>query len=86
MGASCVAIERHGYFLRSERLGFRLWGSDDLDLAMGLWGDPLVTRLIDSRGQLPPRRLPSACRRRSRRARSTASSTGRSFCSPRMST
>ena len=40
------------YFLRSKRLGFRLWTPEDLDLAIGLWGDPLVTRLIDSRGQL----------------------------------
>ena len=47
-----MAVERHKYFLRSERLGFRSWGAEDLDLAMGLWGDPLVTRLIDSRGQL----------------------------------
>jgi RimJ/RimL family protein N-acetyltransferase len=46
-----MRIGTHRYFLRSERLGFRLWGPDDLDLAMGLWGDSLVTRLIDSRGQ-----------------------------------
>lgn len=35
------------YFLRTERLGFRCWSSADLDLAVGLWGDPEVTRLID---------------------------------------
>jgi RimJ/RimL family protein N-acetyltransferase len=34
------------YFLRSQRLGFRLWTEADIDLAMGLWGDPEVTRLI----------------------------------------
>jgi ribosomal-protein-alanine N-acetyltransferase len=34
------------YFLRSERLGFRAWSEADTDLAMGLWGDPEVTRLI----------------------------------------
>jgi RimJ/RimL family protein N-acetyltransferase len=34
------------YFLRSERLGFRLWRDDDLPLAMELWGDPEVTALI----------------------------------------
>jgi len=34
------------YFLRSERLGFRHWREDDLDLALGLWGDPEVTKLI----------------------------------------
>ncbi|MGA8277810.1 MAG: GNAT family N-acetyltransferase [Rhodanobacteraceae bacterium] len=45
-------IEDVAYFLRTERLGFRLWRPEDLDLAMGLWGDPLVTQLIDSRGEL----------------------------------
>lgn len=35
-----------GYFLRTERLGFRRWSRDDLDLALGLWGDERVTRLI----------------------------------------
>jgi len=40
------------YFLRSERLGFRLWNEQDLALAIGLWGDPEVTRYIDSRPQL----------------------------------
>jgi len=39
-------------FLRTERLGFRSWTKDDLDLALGLWGDPEVTRLIDARGRL----------------------------------
>jgi ribosomal-protein-alanine N-acetyltransferase len=34
------------YFLRSRRLGFRLWSDADIDLAIGLWGDPDVTRLI----------------------------------------
>ena len=34
------------YFLRSERLGFRLWCERDVDLAWALWGDPEVTRLI----------------------------------------
>jgi len=28
------------YFLRTERLGFRLWREEDLPLAIGLWGDP----------------------------------------------
>lgn len=40
------------YFLRSLRLGFRAWRDDDLPLAIGLWGDPEVTKLIDARGQL----------------------------------
>jgi len=40
------------YFLTSERLGFRVWAERDLPLAIALWGDPDVTRLIDARGQL----------------------------------
>lgn len=40
------------YFLRTERLGFRSWTEDDLGLALGLWGDPEVTRLIVARGRL----------------------------------
>jgi [ribosomal protein S5]-alanine N-acetyltransferase len=40
------------YFLRTQRLGFRPWTPDDLSLALGLWGDPKVTSLIDARGQL----------------------------------
>jgi ribosomal-protein-alanine N-acetyltransferase len=40
------------YFLTTKRLGFRVWSEDDLDLALGLWGDPKVTKLIDARGQL----------------------------------
>lgn len=35
-----------GYFLRSERLGWRWWGEGDVELAIGLWGDAAVTRLI----------------------------------------
>jgi RimJ/RimL family protein N-acetyltransferase len=34
------------YFLRSQRIGFRPWTHDDLDRAIGLWGDPKVTQLI----------------------------------------
>jgi RimJ/RimL family protein N-acetyltransferase len=34
------------YFLQSERLGFRTWSEADIELAMGLWGDPEVSRLI----------------------------------------
>jgi RimJ/RimL family protein N-acetyltransferase len=36
----------------SERLGFRRWAAEDLELARGLWGDPRVTALIDARGAL----------------------------------
>lgn len=34
------------YFLKTARLGLRLWSSDDLSLALALWGDIQVTRLI----------------------------------------
>ncbi len=34
------------YFLRTERLGFGRWTLDDLPLAIALWGDPEVTRLL----------------------------------------
>jgi len=40
------------YFITTARLGFRRWRPDDLELALGLWGDIRVTRLIDARGQL----------------------------------
>ena len=40
------------YLFTTRRLGFRAWSEDDLDLALGLWGDPEVTRLIDARGKL----------------------------------
>jgi ribosomal-protein-alanine N-acetyltransferase len=36
----------------TERLVARSWRIDDLPFAMRLWGDPAVTALIDSRGQL----------------------------------
>jgi len=39
------------YFLKSKRLGFRLWSEDDLALAMELWGDLEVTKFFDGRGQ-----------------------------------
>ena len=45
------------YFLCSERLGLRAWTEDDLDLALGLWGDPAVTGLIDSRGPLSEKQV-----------------------------
>ncbi len=40
------------YFITTRRLGFRLWSEEDVALALGLWGDPAVTRLIDARGKL----------------------------------
>lgn len=35
-----------GFFLTTERLGFRTWRPEDIDLAVGLWGDPEVARFI----------------------------------------
>ena len=40
------------YFIETKRLGFRMWSRDDLDLAVGLWGDFEVTKLFDGRGPL----------------------------------
>lgn len=34
------------YFLKSRRLGFRLWSLPDLPPALTLWGDPEATRTI----------------------------------------
>ncbi len=39
------------YFLQTRRLGFRSWTEQDVGLAVGLWGDPEVTKLI-ARGPL----------------------------------
>ena len=41
-----AAPDGSAFFLRSERLGFRLWQTSDLPLALALWGDPAVTRFI----------------------------------------
>lgn len=40
------------YFLKTQRIGFRIWKEEDLHLAIGLWGDVKVTQFIDARGQL----------------------------------
>lgn len=42
----------HRYFIQTTRLGFRHWRQDDLDIALGLWGDIRVTHFIDARGEL----------------------------------
>ena len=44
--STAPASDDPGYFLRTPRLGFRIWKEADLDLAVGLWGDAEVTRLI----------------------------------------
>lgn len=39
------------YFLHTVRLGFRCWTAEDLPLAVALWADPTVTRLVADLGQ-----------------------------------
>jgi hypothetical protein len=67
------------YFLQSARLGFRCWRDTDLQLALGLWGDPAVTRYIAAR-DYQPREV------RDRLQREMASSIGRSSFLPPGST
>lgn len=43
-----------GYFLISERLGFRIWRADDVERAAALWGHPEVSRFLFAGG--PPGR------------------------------
>jgi [ribosomal protein S5]-alanine N-acetyltransferase len=38
--------------MQTRRLGFRNWRKVDIEIALGLWGDYRVTRLIDARGRL----------------------------------
>jgi [ribosomal protein S5]-alanine N-acetyltransferase len=45
LGTGIVQSSRH-YFLKSPRLGFRLWSMDDLSLALTLWGDSQVSRFL----------------------------------------
>lgn len=46
MSASTNAGEEETYFLKTTRVAFRCWRSDDLPLAMALWGDPAVTKYL----------------------------------------
>ncbi len=45
------------FFLETDRLRFRKWCRDDIDYAIGLWGDFKVTNLFDNRGQLNDRQV-----------------------------
>lgn len=47
----------HQYFMETKRLRFRTWTKDDLNLALGLWGDYKVTKLFDNRGQLSEKQV-----------------------------
>lgn len=42
------------YFLTTARLGFGTWRAEDVELAVGLWGDPAVARFLHADG--PPSR------------------------------
>ena len=39
------------YFLKTSRLGFRIWSEKDLEIAAELWGDYEVTKFFDARGR-----------------------------------
>lgn len=52
--------------MRTERITFRQWTSDDLSQAVAIWGDPAVTRLIADLGN------PSVEQARDRLAREIA--------------
>lgn len=53
MEAVTAGIKSDGtFFMHTRRLVFRTWTSNDLELALGLWGDPQVTRFFDARQQL----------------------------------
>ncbi|PEU51092.1 GNAT family N-acetyltransferase [Priestia megaterium] len=40
------------YFLKTERLGFSTWNSDDIKYANSLWGDENVTKFIVANGKM----------------------------------
>ncbi|CAF3620977.1 unnamed protein product [Rotaria sordida] len=43
---STQSLNDSKYFLKTKRIGFRLWTEDDFQLALNLWGDNAVTKLI----------------------------------------
>jgi len=51
----------HNYFLTSLRLGFRKWVPADLPLALALWTNPQVTRLLG--GPFSPQQVEERFRR-----------------------
>ncbi|TJZ32258.1 GNAT family N-acetyltransferase [Priestia megaterium] len=40
------------YFLKTERLGFSIWDSDDIKYANSLWGDENLTKFIVANGKM----------------------------------
>ncbi len=45
------------YFLKTKRLGFSHWQKTDIDLAISLWGEPLVTKYICATGVFTPEEI-----------------------------
>ena len=41
---------KRAFFLKTDRVGFSKWGSDDMELAKSLWGNPKVTKYICASG------------------------------------
>jgi RimJ/RimL family protein N-acetyltransferase len=58
--------EQPAYCLQTERIGFRVWTAEDLPLALAIWGNPQVTKLIADLGN------PSEEQARERLAREVA--------------
>jgi len=50
-------MTRSDFFLETDKLCFRKWCREDIDYAIGLWGDFKVTKLFDNRGQLSDRQV-----------------------------
>ena len=40
------------YFLKTKRLGFSIWHSDDIKYANSLWGDENITKFIVENGKM----------------------------------
>jgi [ribosomal protein S5]-alanine N-acetyltransferase len=57
------AVTSSPFFLTTRRLGFRVWTDDDLELALDLWGDPDVARLIRAGGPPPSEEIASRLNR-----------------------
>ena len=39
------------YFMKTNRIGFSKWRSEDIELARNLWGNPNVTKFICASGR-----------------------------------
>jgi [ribosomal protein S5]-alanine N-acetyltransferase len=50
------------FIMQTERIGFSVWGHDDLGLALGLWSDPKVTMYISNKGPFSPAEIETKLR------------------------